>query len=213
MATWQHSLAVKMVNTVSDFDSNDTKDLRYKRMVLGAESIIINVSASILIFSLAWILNVVLYSFAILIGFNVLRQNAFGLHGKTHLSCAIGSTLLFVIAPFAIVEFSPIVSMTALTAAVIYSIIMLVLWKYAPADTEARPIVGELKRRTLKRRSLVCCLVLATVLVAFPWGGEIRLMATLGSVYLAVAVLPVTYRVLGRGGNNYIKYELESKNR
>lgn len=198
--TLAHSLSIKLADTLNQYVYKE--GLEYKKVVLGAEVIIINVSKSIVVFALSLCLGVWVQTLLALIGFNLLRRTAFGVHALSSIGCTLSSCCLFVAIPYFIKDFS----INNYTIAIIFLFTLIALFFFAPADTEARPLIGAGKRSKLKRTSLLVCFVLMILLLCLPYA-DIKLMATWGAVVEAIFILPITYKVLGRRRNNYGEYE------
>jgi accessory gene regulator B len=193
-------MAVGIADVLNRYEPKE--GLAYKKVVLGAEIVLMNVSKMAIVLLLSVLMGVVPQTLLTLIGFNVLRRSAFGIHALTSIGCTLASLVMFVGIPFFLRE----VRVTSLTVAIVFVFIFAAMYLYAPADTKARPILGEKTRIRLKKRSITSCAVLGGVLVLIP-SGEIKFMVTLGALYSALFVLPATYRILKREVNNYEKYE------
>lgn len=198
--TFIHSLSVQIANKLNKYAYKE--GLEFKKVVLGAEIILINVTKLILIFSLSAIMGIFFETVMVLIGFNIIRRTAFGLHARNNIWCAITSTALFVIVPYVLRDYQ----INILAILFIFVTIFIALFLYAPSDTESRPIIGVNKRSKLRRDSLISCLVLLLIVLFIPFS-NFKLMMTVGAVYEAISILPITYKLLKRRRKNYEEYE------
>jgi accessory gene regulator B len=88
----------------------------------------------------------------------------------------------------------------------IFAVIGIGLYKYAPADTAARPILGKKKRARLKKKAVAASIVVLVLALVFLNEVYYGLVAA-GAVYAIIAILPLVYKILGRSINNYEQYE------
>jgi accessory gene regulator B len=131
------------------------------------------------------------YSVFVILIFGVLRNFLGGVHAKSHLGCFLSyffTVLLIISAGLETTENQAIVIMLLALPAVVLSIL-----KYAPADTEEKPIVSLRQRKQLKLMGLFTVLVLMIVslIIDTPFGGFI--------VYTIIAQIllmhPVSYKL------------------
>lgn len=132
----------------------------------------------------------------------IIKRYSFGLHALNSTVCTIVSCILFVVLPWLLQGF--FINNAIVVAA--FTPIVVCLRLYAPADTKARPLIGQKLRARLKRNAVVCGVVLMVLTLLVP-SETVKFLLTLGAVYQTVSVLPVTYKILKRGWNNYEKYE------
>lgn len=200
--TLTHRLAVRFADILNQYVPKE--GLAYRKVVLGSEVILINISKLTIIFVIAAFLKMAPQTLFVLIGFNVLRQTAFGLHALTSTGCTITSITVFIIIPY----FLQGVGLSSIAVALIFILIFVAMYLYAPADTKARPIIGAKKRQMLKRKTMISCMALAVILIALPYHlNDIKLMFTLGAIYATISILPITYKILRRECENYERYE------
>jgi accessory gene regulator B len=194
-----HRIAVKIADSLNKYSPKE--GIAYKKIVYGTEVILINIIKTTIIMTVAAILGVLPQTIFVMLGFNALRQTAFGVHALTNIGCILSSIVLFVLAPFLLRGFEA----TPLMIAIVFAFILAAMCLYAPADTKARPLVNAKQRKRFKKISIAICLVLAVVLMLSPFR-EINLVVMLGATYSAVFVLPITYKLLKREVNNYERY-------
>ena len=178
------------------------KGIELRKMEIGMETVIINVSKFILVYLLAAIFNVLPQTFIVHLSFFLVKLFSFGLHALNSTVCTLISCCLFVLIPFALSG----MGIGNYSVAVVFAAVIFVLYRYAPADTKARPIIGATKRKKLKKKAIACGLFLMAVALLLPDNG-MKLLLTLGAVYQSVFILPITYKILKRSGKNYENFE------
>jgi len=176
--------------------------LNYKKMVLGTEIVLINISKLVVVYLLATMFGVIFYTAIMHFAYVAIKRFSFGLHALNSTVCTIVSCTLFVAVPW-ILQGAGIGNIVVF---VIFVAVILCLTKYAPSDTKARPLVGKALRARLRKKAVICGVVLLMVALAVP-NGEIKLLLTLGAVFQCASILPITYQILKRSERNYESYE------
>lgn len=199
-STLTHRISVRLADELNKYVYRE--GLEYKKVVLGAEIILMNLSKLAVIFALSVLLGVFKETVLTLIGFNVLRRSAFGLHALSSTKCIVTTIVLFIVVPYFIRGYV----LHNFIVFLIFTGILAALYLYAPSDTEARPILGAKKRAKLKKTAMISGIILMLAVLAIPYN-DIKLMVTLGAVYEAVFVLPITYIILKRRRNNYESFD------
>ena len=178
--------------------------LAYTKMVLGMEIMIINVSKLIIIYLLAAVIGIVPQTVLLHGAYVVVKRYSFGLHALNSTVCTVVSCMLFVLVPW----LTQMLGLGVGNAVVIpaFAAVVLCLYKYAPADTKARPLVGKKLRAGLRKRAVACGVILFVAALLVP-NYEVKLLLTLGAVFQCVSILPITYKILKRSVRNYENYE------
>ena len=177
--------------------------LELEKMVLGMEIFLINVSKLIIIYSLAAWLGILMLTFATHVAFAVVKRYSFGLHAQNSTVCTVVSCSMFVFIPLLLSDLR--IDNNVVVAAV-FAAVIFVLYRYAPADTKARPIIGARLRKQLNRRAVVCGMSVAATALLIP-NESLKLSLVLGAVYQSISILPITYKILRRSERNYENYE------
>jgi len=178
------------------------KELELQKLALGMEILLINVSKLIIIYLLAAMLGVVVQTAILQAGYMLIKRYSFGLHALNSTVCTVVSCFIFVIVPW-------LLNGVGVGNVVVIAVFVPVIWclyRYAPADTKARPLVGLKTRKRLKKRAVICGIVLMAIALLSP-DQEISFLLTLGAVYQCIGILPFTYRLLKRSEKNYEAYE------
>lgn len=167
----------------------------------GLESIYLTFTKIIIIFILAIILNIWKEVLLLLAFYNLIRISAFGMHAKKSIHCLIISLTLFIggvyICNYLIIPF---------IIKIILSIICIILiYKYAPADTEKRPIINKKRRMKYKVISVIISGIFAISIVLLS-DKIISNYLLLGMIEATIMILPITYKIFDLPYNNYKKY-------
>lgn len=183
-------------NKYPEYDEDKLEIINY-----GLESIYLTFTKIIIIFVLAIILNIWKEVLLLLAFYNLIRVSAFGMHAKKSIHCLIISLTLFIggvyLCRYLVIP---------LILKVVLSIICIVLIaKYAPADTEKRPIINKKLRRKYKIISVIISGIFAIAIVLLS-DKNISNYLLLGMIEATIMLLPITYRIFDLPYDNYKKY-------
>jgi len=153
---------------------------------------------------LAISLGVLWQTLAINLSFMLVKRYSFGVHALSSRLCTLICCITFVFVPW--VATIQGLGINHVITVVAFSTVIIILYKYAPADTKARPLVGTQARSHLKKKAVVCGLILMLLAILVS-SDSIRLMLVLGAAFQSIALLPITYKLLKRSEKNYEKYE------
>jgi len=195
-----HSIAMSWATNLNQYVKREGTD--FNKMVLGLEILLHNIPKLILVAVIATALGILQQSLITLATFACIRRYAAGLHARSGFKCTLMSLLMFVAIPFA-VQF---ININLITMTMIFLLSSFAIYRYAPADTDARPIIGKAKRKRLKTKSLTACICLFFVALALQ-NEALYALVVLGVTYGVIAILPITYTILGRSVNNYENHE------
>ena len=183
-------------NKYPEYDEDKLEIINY-----GLESIYLTFTKIIIIFVLAIILNIWKEVLLLLAFYNLIRVSAFGMHAKKSIHCLIISLTLFIGGAY-LCRYLVI----PLILKVVLSIICIVLIaKYAPADTEKRPIINKKLRRKYKIISVIISGIFAIAIVLLS-DKNISNYLLLGMIEATIMLLPITYRIFDLPYDNYKKY-------
>ena len=183
-------------NKYPEYDEDKLEIINY-----GLESIYLTFTKIIIIFVLAIILNIWKEVLLLLAFYNLIRVSAFGMHAKKSIHCLIISLTLFIggvyLCRYLVIP---------LILKVVLSIICIVLIaKYAPADTEKRPIINKKLRKKYKIISVIISGVFAISIVLLS-DKSISNYLLLGMIEATIMLLPITYKIFDLPYDNYKKY-------
>ena len=182
--------------------NNDYTQDQIDIIVYGLESIYLTITKMIVIFGAAYILGILKEVLLLLITYNVIRSQAFGLHATKSIYCLISSLILFIGGAL----LCKYITIPKYIMVVISVICNLCLFLYAPADTYKRPLINKKRRMRFKILSTFFGIVY-TVLIIIYNGSYFASYLLLGMIFAVVMILPVTYQVFKLPYNNYKNYK------
>lgn len=188
---------INIINKKYNYDDIKIEELRY-----GLEGIYLTITKAIVIFSIALILGIFKELLVFLLFFNILRFSAFGIHAKNSIVCLIYSSLIFLMLPI----ISKYLIINNLIKIILFIFLIILMYVYAPADTEKRPIVSNKRRMTYKIISTTNAIVF--MIFSLKTNNNFISNALLLSLFLEVImILPITYRLYKQPYNNYLAYK------
>ena len=194
------SIARTWADGLNRYAHKEGKDLQ--KMVLGFEVLLHNIPKIVVMILAAHLLGILHLTVLTWIPFACIRRFAGGLHASNSISCTVVTLMMFVAVPY----FLQGVGINAISMILLFCLVCLGLWKWAPADTKAKPIIGSEKRKRLKRQAVIACM--AMLALVLPIGREeFYVFVLVGAIYALIAVLPLTYKILRRSERNYEKFE------
>lgn len=178
---------------------NDTKlaEIRY-----GLEGIYLSITKLIIIFLLAILLNILKEMIFMLIIFNILRTTGFGLHATKSWICLVSSSVIFLGGPL----LAKIIIINNLLKTILSITSVILIYKYAPADTKKRPLIKEKKRNIYKFITTIKCIIL-NIFIIFIKNDIITNLIILGIYAEVIVILPKTYKLFNIPYDNYKNYK------
>jgi len=173
----------------------ELKDLSEEKLAeidYGIAAFIANSYKMVFIFILAMLLNIFQYFLIAFVSFGALRTFASGVHAKREWTCLPTSALVF----FGITYLGMISKLNIYIITFIFILCFGAMLRYAPADTEERPIVSRKLRKKLKILSVITILVLYAIAL-YSLGTKASSIITFAVLFESVLILPVTYRLAG----------------
>ncbi|TFJ44229.1 hypothetical protein CKN80_07850 [Carnobacterium divergens] len=168
-------------------EPNEMDRISYLKCKLGVESIVVNLSKLLFIYTTALILNIGVETFILHLSFLTIRVFAYGEHARSSFGCIISSILLFVGSTSLLVG-GLLFSEEALLLLQLINI--LILSKYAPGVTSKNPIGSEEKKRRRRIQTMCSCIVVTAVAMCVSVL-VIQNLLIVGNFLSSVTVLPV----------------------
>lgn len=191
------------IKIISKFEKHlDLTDIEKDKLYYGVISLLINIIKTAFICLIAYLLGVLTEILVMTFIVGSLRLTAAGLHAKSSFMCTLTTLVAYIGGAF----LSKHYPVSFHIAFFIIMISILILFKYAPADTENRPIIGKEKRKKLKVQTLITavCLLIINLIVNSSWLINLTMVSMVSQT---ISILPVTYKILKRSWNNYEKFE------
>lgn len=186
-------------------NNNEIDDSKLEEYRYGLEGFYILVTKTFIIFTLAIILGVFKEMLVLFISFNALRIPGAGIHASKSSICLSSSSFIFIILPFILRHL-----IIPFNLKIIIGIIDIVLiFKYAPADTKKKPIIKKSRRDRLKFVTTLNCMILVILFLIIQ--NEIISNLIIAGIFVEIfMILPISYKMFNFTYNNYLLYEQKS---
>lgn len=190
------NMSMNLITKEKNFTNDEIAIMRY-----GLETIYLTVTKLVIIFSISCLMNILKEVMLLLISYNIIRSQAFGIHASKSIYCLISSLIIFVggalVCKYCTLPFELVV-----TLAVICNICLLL---YAPADTHKRPLVNKQKRKRFKFLSFLFGVIYTILIIIFKDTSIVNYLL-FGMIEAVIMILPITYKTFKLPYNNYKTY-------
>lgn len=167
----------------------------------GLEAVYLTITKMVVIFLIAFLLGIFKEMILLLVTYNVIRSQAFGIHASKSIYCLISSLIMFIggalFCKYCVLPFEVIVIL-----ALICNVCLLL---YAPADTHKRPLVNAKKRKRFKYVSFSLGIIYTVLIIVFRDYSIVNYLL-LGMIESIIMILPITYKIFNLPYNNYKTY-------
>ncbi|HOM02448.1 MAG TPA: accessory gene regulator AgrB [Acetivibrio sp.] len=179
---------------VKDVDNDKAEVINY-----GLYLWITDIIKLTLIFTIACLLGILRLTIVFLVCFGLLRVFAGGSHAKTFWGCLFTNSAI----TFGSVYLSLLLSSIKpiILAMFVMPFCAVILYLYAPADHENKPVVSKKQKKKLKIAAYIALVVeyLISLSITQNTFSNVIILSTL---FVCLGILPVTYRIMGaRHGN------------
>lgn len=199
-----NKLTLKIRNKMPEIDDERAEIINY-----GLQLVIGEIPKTFVLLIIAYFLGVLKLSILALLFIMPYKTFSGGVHLKTHIGCIIATTLMYtgnaVISKYIVIE--PLYLKYILISAIwIFSMWMIKL--YAPADTEAVPILRK-KDRKLKKIMSYITLTITLVIAIFVKSSEISNLLIFGALFQTISITRFIYKITNNkyGYEEYLKTE------
>lgn len=182
------------------YQEEKLEEIRY-----GLESIYLTYTKIFLIFVLAYFLGIIKETLLLLVTYNIIRTFAFGIHATKSIYCLITSLMLFIGGVY-VVKY---MSLNIYVKAIISIILLICIYKYAPADTYKRPLINERKRKKYKVISTILGIAYVILIIIFN-NYIISNYLLIGMLETVIMIHPIVYKIFNLPFDNYKKYKLNT---
>ncbi len=182
-----------------EYNEERMEELRY-----GLEGFYLSTTKLIIITILAIILGIFKEMLIMLIMFNILRSTGYGLHATKSWICLLSSSTVFLLFPI----LSKLITIPNSIKIVLAIISTICIYKYAPADTEKRPLIRKRKRDIYKFITTFTCIIL-NIISLFIKNATLSNLIIFGIYTEVILILPITYRIFHLSYDNYKNYCLQ----
>lgn len=188
--------SMNIISKNCNYNSTALEEIKY-----GLEGIYLTFTKMIVLFGVSFILGIVKDFILILVFYNLIRLNSFGLHCNKSIHCLITSSILFIGGAYLCNKFNFPLTFMSITS--IISILLLLI--YAPADTYKRPLINSKKRFRFKVLSILSGIIYLILIIIYNKYSIVKYM-WLGLVEATIMVLPITYKIYKLPYANYKNY-------
>ena len=126
----------------------------------------------------------------LLVTYNIIRTFAFGIHATKSIYCLITSLMLFIGGVY-VVKY---MSLNIYVKAIISIILLICIYKYAPADTYKRPLINERKRKKYKVISTILGIAYVILIIIFN-NYIISNYLLIGMLETVIMIHPIVYKI------------------
>lgn len=189
--------SVNIIASNYDFD-----DIRLEEISYGLETLYLTVTKLIVIFGLAYLLGILKEVVLLLLCYNLIRSTAYGLHASKSIYCLISSITLFI---GGVYLSKYIATIPLVIKIVLCTISIILLLKYAPADTVKRPLINAKKRWILKIKSCIKGIVYLILIIYFK-DSVVSGYLLCGLVEAILMIHPFVYKIFSLPYDNYKEY-------
>ena len=189
--------SVNIIASNYDFD-----DIRLEEISYGLETLYLTVTKLVVIFGLAYLLGILKEVVLLLLCYNLIRSTAYGLHASKSIYCLISSITLFI---GGVYLSKYIATIPLVIKIVLCTISIILLLKYAPADTVKRPLINAKKRRILKIKSCIKGIVYLILIIYFK-DSIVSGYLLCGLVEAILMIHPFVYKIFSLSYDNYKEY-------
>ena len=183
-------------------EHNDYNEEKIEEIAYGLETIYLTVTKLIVIFGVGFILGIVKEVVILLVCYNLIRSSAYGLHASKSIYCLVSSLLLFIGGVY-VSKYIATIPLVIKILISIVSIIMLI--KYAPADTYKRPLVNAKKRKKFKVLSCAKGIIYLVLIIYFK-DSQLSGFLLIGLIESILMIHPIVYKIFNLPYNNYKNY-------
>lgn len=176
-------------------------DEQVEIMAFGLEAMYLTFTKMIVIFATAYLLGIFKEMLLLLITYNIIRSQSFGIHASKSIYCLISSLIMFIggalICKYCVLPFWLMISL-----ALVCNVCLLL---YAPADTHKRPLVNAKKRKRFKFLSFSLGIIYTVLIIVFKDYSIVNFLL-FGMIEAVIMILPITYMTFHLPYNNYKTY-------
>lgn len=185
------------INRYYNYDKVKLSEIKY-----GIESLYLTITKTIIILIACALLKVTKPLLLLFMFYGIIRLTGFGVHAKKSWHCWITSLTMFIGIPLLISK----LNINNFIIIITYSICMLLITKYAPADTEKRPLINKKKRVLYKVLTIIITFIYLVISLTIK--NSIIINTLYFSILLeTIQILPITYKLYGVKYNNYKNYK------
>ena len=184
----------------------EVDDERAEVIKYGLQLLVGEVPKIFIMMGIAWalgILKLTLICFCMMLPY---RMYSGGFHLKTHLGCIIGNSIMYTGNAFVSQLFVIPVMWKIVVSVILWVFAIIMIYLYAPADTEDVPVIAKRER---KKRKVISYVVVSVMLVCgcVVQNAVISNMLIVGVLLQSCSISRLAYRVTGNRFGYEVYYE------
>lgn len=206
MKSLSESASIKMTAFILK-NSPQKSETELEEIKYGFHVLFANLFKLPILLIIAYIFGIIKYVFISMLCFGSLRTFASGLHANKSWTCFVGTSGLFLGVPLLSTYTKPSIGLILC----LYTINLLLVVLYAPADTEKRPIIRAKTRKRLKLQSILVILIYfaLSIFLFLKFRSQYNTYLNIFVFSLTaecILITPFTYKIAKGGYRNYEKY-------
>lgn len=185
---WNNGYDLEHLNEFATYlqKRNNLDHIQFLQVRLGMQVLAKNIGKLIVMYTIAYILNIFIFTLITNISFYLIRRYAHGAHAPSSFWCYIESITLFIVLPLLVLHFHINETLMMFLALISVGVVI----KYAPAATKKKPIPARLvKQKRYFSIIISTILFIITLFVKEPYTQFIQL----GIIIQAITLLPIYY--------------------
>lgn len=199
------SIAETLSNKLTGFITKYSKlpiDVEKREEInYGILTLIMNSYKLIIILIVAYFLGILNEIVYMMISFGTLRAFAGGIHLKNGISCLITTSIIY----FGIVYGAIYIPLNKYLINIIFFISLILIYNYAPSDTEEKPLLSKSLRQNLKALSLGVLTIMYFISIKYSLT-TLGAIVTFSALAESLLITPIVYKLWGRRYRNYGYY-------
>lgn len=188
--------SINLIKKNNNYTEDELEIISY-----GLEGLYLTITKMIIIIILGLILGILKEIFLLLIFYNIIRTQAFGLHATKSIYC-LTSSIIFFIGGAYLCKYLVLKNWLIITISIICNILLIL---YAPADTHKKPLINKRKRNRFKILSSILGIIYTILIIIFI-NFPIANYLLLGMIEAVLMILPISYKIFNLPYNNYKTY-------
>jgi accessory gene regulator B len=199
-----HSLTLYLLRKIQA--QRYMSEIDYENTTYALEILLINLFKSVQVYAVAFVFGVLFETFLMNLAYVFLRIPAGGWHAKSSRNCSIFGLVVFVGIPV-FLKYS-LFTFSFNWLLLLSSIVLLIVFLYAPSDTEKNPLVSMSERKKKKRKALFSAFLVVCLSLFFVAAKTSTLLIT-GLVIESLLIHPFFYKLTKRSYKNFENYQTE----
>lgn len=187
--SYDERIALKVVNTIFE-GRKKTSD--YLKCKLALELLVINITKICIVYSIAILMGLCIYTLLFHIFFMMIRMYSYGAHFLKSSQCTFWSVIVMVGIPY-IVKLGFNLNIFILAALAVLNTYL--LYKYAPAVTSKNRLGDKIRQKKLRNKALLANLI-SVLLLSLSIPLEFKTLIILGNTFASVMVSPIIFKVI-----------------